>query len=140
MRTPELLAADFRARGLKFTPQRHVLFTLLHGNDRHPSAESLFAEASAIMPGISLRTVYQTLNDLAALGELRAVAVGAGAVRFDPNLDDHHHLVCDRCGDVRDIYLDGLDGVSSRSGLGGFELADTRVLMHGVCAPCSTQD
>ena len=39
------------------------------------------------MPGISLRTVYTTLTDLVAMGELHAVALGTGATRFEPNVD-----------------------------------------------------
>ena len=86
----------------------------------HPTAEVLYSEASAQMPGISLRTVYQTLTDLASMGELRLIDVGAGAVRFDPNVDEHHHVICQGCGDVRDVYvagsqalhIEGLDGFS----------------------------
>ena len=69
MHTPTELAEAFRARGLKLTPQRQLLFRLLHDNTTHPSAEALFLAASEQMPGISLRTVYQTLNDLVSLGE-----------------------------------------------------------------------
>ena len=57
----------------------------------HPTAESVYAAVSAEMPTISLRTVYQTLNDLAAMGELSLLDVGTGSTRFDPNLDPHHH-------------------------------------------------
>ncbi len=61
------------------------------------------------MPTISLRTVYQTLNDLAAMGELVQLELGTGSARFDPNLDAHHHLVCDRCGKVLDVDVDASD-------------------------------
>ena len=104
MRHPAELTAAFRARGLKLTPQRQLLFRLLHDNSTHPSAEALFAAASAQMPGISLRTVYQTLNDLVAMGELQQLHLDPGSARFDPNVGDHHHVVCDVCGDVRDVY------------------------------------
>ena len=40
------------------------------------------------MATISLKTVYQTLNDLAELGEIAALDVGTGRTRFDPNVDD----------------------------------------------------
>ncbi|HEX9258206.1 MAG TPA: transcriptional repressor, partial [Acidimicrobiales bacterium] len=105
MRTPAELTEAFRERGLKNTPQRQLIFKLLHGNHAHPTAEWVYAAAVAEMPSISLRTVYQTLNDLAAMGELQALDLGTGSARFDPNVDDHHHLVCSRCGSVRDVYL-----------------------------------
>ena len=91
----------FRARGLKVTPQRQCIFKALHGNGAHPTAEALYATARAEMPTIALKTVYQTLNDLAAMGEIQQLDLGTGATRFDPNVDAHHHLVCGGCGSTR---------------------------------------
>jgi Fur family peroxide stress response transcriptional regulator len=103
VRSPADLVDAFRHQGRKVTPQRQLLFRLLHGNDGHPTAEGLFAVASAQMPGISLRTVYQTLTDLVAMGELRQLAFTAGSTRFDPNTGDHHHAHCTQCGELRDV-------------------------------------
>ena len=136
MRAPEELTVEFRRQGLKVTPQRQLLFRLLHGNTQHPTAEALFAAASAQMPGISLRTVYQTLNDLADMGELRPLSLG-GATRFDPNLAAHHHALCDRCGSLRDVYVDALDGVHV-IGLDGFTPSGASIVFSGLCAACST--
>ncbi|MGI8662813.1 MAG: Fur family transcriptional regulator, partial [Acidimicrobiales bacterium] len=98
MRSPDELTAKFRDGGLKVTPQRQSIFRILHASEAHPSAEAVHAAASVEMPTISLRTVYQTLNDLADMGELVALDLGTGAVRFDPNLEAHQHLVCEVCG------------------------------------------
>jgi Fe2+ or Zn2+ uptake regulation protein len=103
MRSPDALTEVFRGQGLKVTPQRQCIFRALHGNEQHPTADAVFDLVRAEMPTISLRTVYQTLNDLAAMGEVTPIDLGTGSTRFDPNLSDHHHLVCDRCGAVHDI-------------------------------------
>ena len=137
MRSPAELTDAFRAQGLKVTPQRQLLFRLLHGSDSHPSAESLYVAASSEMPGISLRTVYQTLNDLASMGELTALELGTGAARFDPNGTEHHHLVCERCGAVRDVYLVGVDALQHTASLDGFQPTRTEVVLRGRCADCS---
>jgi len=60
----------FRARGLKVTPQRQAIFRVLHGETTHPTADAVYDAVSESMPTISLRTVYQTLNDLTAMGEV----------------------------------------------------------------------
>lgn len=137
MRSPAELVDAFRAQGLKVTPQRQLLFRLLHGNTQHPTAERLFAVASAQMPGISLRTVYQTLSDLTALGELQQINFEAGPARFDPNLADHHHAVCDTCGAMIDVYVDGTAELAIE-GLAGFRPASTSIVFHGSCAACAT--
>lgn len=138
VRSPSELTDSFRANGLKVTPQRQLLFRLMHENACHPTADALFAEASSVMPGISLRTVYQTLTDLAAMGELRSLDLGTGATRFDPNTDDHHHVVCDRCGDVRDVYVSGANGLPV-DGLDGFEVREASILFKGVCPRCAVE-
>jgi Fe2+ or Zn2+ uptake regulation protein len=135
MRPPEELSTAFRARGLKVTPQRQLLFRLLHGNMTHPTAEGLFAEASERMPGISLRTVYQTLNDLTSMGELLALQVAGGSTRFDPNVDEHHHARCDNCGELRDVYVQHV-GELSVHGFDGFHPSRANIVFGGVCAAC----
>ena len=87
--------------GRKVTPQRERIFRILHDNPTHPTAEAVHAAVVADMPiGEPASTVYSTLHELAEMGELRQLDLGTGSARFDPNVDDHHHLVCDRCGAV----------------------------------------
>lgn len=134
MRSPEDLTVAFRAAGLKVTPQRQLLFRLLHNNSSHPTADSLFNVASELMPGISLRTVYQTLTDLAEMGELQSIEVGSGSMRFDPNISDHHHAVCDICGAVHDVYV---NRAPELRGLDDFSVSDARIVYRGLCGACS---
>jgi Fur family peroxide stress response transcriptional regulator len=136
VKSPTALAEVFRAKGLKVTPQRQLLFNLLDANTSHPTAEGLYATASLQMPGISLRTVYTTLTDLADMGEIQPVAIGTGATRFDPNVDDHQHGVCDSCGSVIDLYVDGTDGLVL-DGLDGFTTYSASIVFHGTCAICA---
>jgi len=137
MRSPDALTELFRGQGLKVTPQRQCIFRALHGNDRHPTAESIYELVSAEMPTMSLRTVYQTLNDLAAMGEIHPIDLGTGSTRFDPNLADHHHLVCDRCRAVHDVEIAPatLDPPGA-TGL-GFTVSRTDIVFRGLCARCS---
>ncbi len=136
MRSPAELSEAFRQQGLKLTPQRQLLFRLLYGNGAHPSAEVLYAQASELMPGISLRTVYQTLNDLATMGDLQLVSVGSGPARFDPNVDDHHHAVCGWCGDVVDVYVTNMSALQI-DGLNGFRPDSARLVFSGTCQRCA---
>ena len=137
VKSPAELSELFRQRGLKVTPQRQCIFRVLHGNEVHPTAESVYATASAEMPTMSLKTVYQTLNDLAAMGEIQQLDLGTGSSRFDPNVDAHHHLVCVRCGKVRDLYAEyaGL-AVPSRQRQ-GFTVETAEVVFRGLCDECA---
>jgi Fe2+ or Zn2+ uptake regulation protein len=135
VRSPTELTTAFRERGLKITPQRVAIFQVLHENITHPSADAVFEVLSQAMPSISLRTVYQTLHDLAEMGELQALDLGVGSVRFDPNVDDHHHLVCDACGSIFDVALD-VSGLRPAP-LTGFTVDHAQVIFRGRCVACS---
>lgn len=127
------LTERFRAEGRKVTPQRQAVFRALAGRD-HPTAEAVHAAVVAELPTVSLRTVYQVLHDLEALGELRAIHVGTGSTRFDRNVLPHHHLVCSVCGTVRDVVLDGV-AVDAPD---GFTVERTDIVFRGRCAECGS--
>jgi Fe2+ or Zn2+ uptake regulation protein len=138
VRTPDELTVAFRERGLKVTPQRQRIFRILYGNAVHPTAESVFAQAVEEMPTISLRTVYQTLNDLADMGEIGSLDVGTGSTRFDPNIEPHHHLVCETCGKVRDVVVDTAITPPRGARAQGFRITATEIVFRGSCDDCST--
>jgi len=139
VKTPAELTVLFRDRGLKVTPQRQCIFRVMHNNGSHPTAHSVFEAVRTEMPTVSLRTIYQTLNDLVALNELQQVGVGTGAARFDPSTGTHHHLVCSRCGEVRDVHqeLGALRLPVSQQQ--GFTIAGAEVVFRGLCAACSQE-
>ena len=139
MKSPEELTALFRERGLKVTPQRQCIFRVLHESEHHPTAEWVYEAACAEMPTISLRTVYGTLNDLAAMGELRKLGLGTGSARFDPTGELHHHLLCESCGEVRDLHLDFTDVQVPARLREGFEVAAAEIVFRGLCASCASE-
>lgn len=140
MKSPAELTDMFRARGLKVTPQRQCIFGVLHNSSVHPTAEAVHADVVGRMPTVSLRTVYQTLNDLAAMGELVALDLGTGSTRFDPTLAPHHHMVCDGCGRVQDLHV-GFDAVAVPDGArDGFTITATEIVFRGLCERCSCED
>src|SRR6266511_3784593 len=107
MKTADQLTELFRQQGLRVTPQRQAIFGLLHGDDRHPTVESIYDAARAQMPTISLKTVYQTVNDLAGMGEVVVLDLGTGSFRVDPNVEhSHHHLIYEVVMGVLDVGVD----------------------------------
>lgn len=139
MRNPAELADLFRTRGLKVTPQRQRIFHVLADNVSHPTAQSVHAAVRAEMPTISLKTVYQTLNDLAAMGEIQHLDLGTGSGRFDPNVEPHHHLVCVGCGDVRDLQADYSHLRIPPGQQQGFSVTAVEVVFRGFCETCNSK-
>ncbi len=133
MHSPDVVATKYKEQGRRLTPQRKLLFTLMHNNESHPTAEGLFEEASKRMPGISLRTVYQTLEELSEMGEIQLMHCDGGAVRFDPNVDEHHHAVCAETGELFDVYVDNIDSLRAQLPA-GFEVQNVSIVFHGRVA------
>jgi len=137
MKTAEELTQLFRDRGRKVTAQRQCIFRALQDDVTHPSADAVYARVRGQMETISLKTVYQTLNELAALGEVEALDLGTGTTRFDPNVElPHHHLVCSRCGKVRDLHVDFSYVTVPPGSEEGFDLGSAEVVFRGTCADC----
>src|SRR5438270_11302187 len=105
------LAALLRAHGLRVTSPRLVINRVLRDRDRHVTAEETRDAVAETLPGISLPTVYATLELFEELGIVRRVQAGGGAVRYDPRIDTHHHTVCRSCGRVEDF--DGSDALQT---------------------------
>jgi Fur family transcriptional regulator, stress-responsive regulator len=141
VKTVDELTSRFRDQGLRVTPQRQAIFRLLHGVDTHPTVESLYEAARAEMPTISRKTVYQTVHDLEAMGEVELLDIGTGSIRVDPNVEHaHQHLVCTRCGTVRDVLLDIADLRMPSRYRRQFTVEAVEVVFRGVCEDCLARD
>jgi Fe2+ or Zn2+ uptake regulation protein len=138
VKSPDELAEIFRARGLKMTPQRLCIFRVLHRlAGQHPTAEAVHAAVVEELPTVSLKTVYQTLNDLAAMGELHHVDLGTGSGRFDTTLHAHQHFVCETCGRVWDVYGDFTEVRMPAEQSSSFRVSSTDIVFRGECEHCA---
>ena len=138
MHTPDELVGLYRARGYKITPQRLAIFAVLHGNHTHPTAEAVHEAVVAEMPNVSLRTVYSVLTELAEMGEILQLDLGTRSARFDPNVGDHHHLVCTSCGRVRDVEVEAV-GVRPTGAVDDFVIDGTDIVFRGRCVECASR-
>jgi len=90
---------------------------------------------------VARASVYRTLEQLAELGLVQRLEVGQGTARYepvDPSGEHHHHLVCDRCGDVVPFEDPELEKAIARlSRRVEFEVDDHEVVLHGACGACA---
>jgi Fe2+ or Zn2+ uptake regulation protein len=131
------LVDALRGRGQRVTSQRLVIHRLLRELDRHVTAEEVLRRAGERLPGMSLPTVYATLDLLADLGLARRVSVG-GPVLYDPRTEEHAHLRCRRCGGLEDLDapLDPEPALAAARAA-GFVPDAAQVVVEGVCARCA---
>jgi len=133
----ERFMATAKAAGVKLTHQRLEIFRELATSEGHPDADTLYRAVQRRVPTVSLDTVYRTLWMLHDLGLVTTLGPRRDGVRFDANLDNHHHYVCTRCGLVRDFdspELDDLRVPDAVRRLGS--VVGARVEVRGLCETC----
>ncbi|MCM2421506.1 transcriptional repressor [Streptomyces sp. SID13666] len=133
------LLERLRERGWRLTAQRRVVAEVLDGDHVHLTADEVHARATSRLPEISRATVYNTLGEMVTLGEVIEVATDGRAKRYDPNAHHpHQHLICSRCGTIRDVHPAG-DPLASLPATErfGFTIADVEVTYRGLCPDCS---
>lgn len=127
-----------REQGLKVTPQRAAVYEAVAVLDTHPSADEIYRIVAKKLPNISFDTVNRTLLTFAEHGIIDILESVSGVRRFEPNLGQHHHLQCVRCGKVIDFeYTEYNDLPVPESVKREFTVVKKRVCLTGFCSQCS---
>lgn len=101
----EAARAAFERLGLRCTRQRMDIYEALRACCSHPTAEELFSVVRREQPGLSLATVYNTLEVLCSNGLCRKVASSDSVSRYDADMRDHVHVTTPE-GGVHDVPED----------------------------------
>ena len=101
-----------RDHGLRATRQREDVYLALASTKLHKCADELFEAVRENQPGMSLATVYNTLEVLASSGLCRRLPSATGASRYDADVSEHAHLVT-ADGKVVDVPMDLSDQLHS---------------------------
>jgi Fur family ferric uptake transcriptional regulator/Fur family peroxide stress response transcriptional regulator len=134
------LAELLRSRGFRVTAQRVVINDALHAAGRHLTADQVRDAVQERLPGVSLPTVYSTLELFERLGIVRRVNGGGGTLLWDTRPDAHHHMICRSCGRIEDLEtpLD-LERARRSASRAGFQPDRAEVVVSGLCAACAAK-
>ena len=136
----ERFKAAARRAGIKLTHQRLEIFKAVASSLEHPSAEAVHRAVQETTPTVSLDTVYRTLWLLTDLGLLTTLGLRQESVRFDANVENHHHYVCTHCGLVRDFESDELNALSVPDAVNRFgQVVSAHVEVRGICDSCAKE-
>jgi uncharacterized protein (TIGR01777 family) len=131
------LEHSLESAGFRFTRQRREVFDVVAESHDHPTADDIFERVKRKMPEISFATVYNCLSVLVRCGLLRQVTLDRSPTRFCPNMREHGHFFCERCGEVTDIAVPQRSALAGVDLPPGFEIASFDISMRGVCPTCA---
>ena len=122
--------------GLRCTPQRFSVMSFLMQHHDHPTAAEIFEAVNRVDPRSSRATTYNNLRDLVEAGLVRQVAVEGRAARYDAKGEQHHHFICDRCGNVEDLDWYKVP-TPAQTSLGKRTVRECELIVRGLCPKCA---
>jgi Fur family transcriptional regulator, peroxide stress response regulator len=121
----------------RLTRYRKVVLELLRSSNDHPTAAEIYRLVRRRRPGVAYATIYNSLNWLELRGFIRRVDFVDEAGRYDPLVERHDHLVCDRCGTLKDVWLKLPVQMLRLAARGeGFRIERHRTEVFGLCSEC----
>ncbi len=118
----------------RLTKQRSAVLRAL-ADGTHLSAEAILERVRADLPGVSLGTIYRTLDILRELGLVQIFTFGGIAARYEVALEKHHHLLCSVCRSLVDVRTDALAEIARAIAANeGYRDIDFSLTIVGRCA------
>jgi Fe2+ or Zn2+ uptake regulation protein len=129
-----------RERGLQVTAQRLAVLRAVSQRP-HGTAEEVELVARAEIGAISRQAVYDALGALTGRGIIRRIQPAFSPARYEDRVgDNHHHLVCRRCGQMVDVDCAvGDTPCLTASDDAGYEIDEAEVVYWGRCPECASE-
>ncbi|MGI9004300.1 MAG: Fur family transcriptional regulator [Pseudonocardia sp.] len=126
-----------RGAGLRVTNPRRAVLTWL-AEHPHSTADAVAAGVREQLGSVSIQAVYDVLAACTEAGLLRRIEPAGHPARFERRVgDNHHHLVCHRCGRTEDVdCLVGTRPCLTPVDDHGFVVDEAEVVFWGVCPEC----
>lgn len=134
--TADSILATLRAGGMRITPARRAIVAALL-RKAHPTAESLAGAVQRRNPDVAPSTVYRFLEALEDWGLVRHSHLGHGPAVYHLAEERHGHLVCEKCGLVKEVPEATFSSLRRRlRDTESFDLAPGHFAVTGYCGDC----
>ena len=140
--TMEKLKERIKDKKYKLTTQRQIILqTFIEAEEKHLSAEDVYILVKKNNPDIGLATIYRTLDLFTELDLVKRLDFGDGRNRYELNSDElshfHHHLICVKCGCVKEFEDDMLETLESIIAKKlNCHTTDHQLKVYGFCGEC----
>lgn len=124
------------------TSQRAALAEVLAGTDEFATAAELHEALRAAGARVGLATVYRTLADLVAAGDIDSLRGPGGETLYRRcgEAEHHHHLVCRICGRTEEVTAPAVErwarAIAKKY---AFSELDHEIELFGRCADCAAR-
>jgi Fur family ferric uptake transcriptional regulator len=132
------LHESLRRAGLRVTAPRVAVLLSVLGEGQHRDADAIANAARERLGTLSTQAVYDNLHILEDAGLIRRIQPSGHPARYEARVgDNHHHIVCRRCGETLDVDCTvGAAPCLDPSSNHGFIVQEAEVIFWGVCPKC----
>jgi Fur family ferric uptake transcriptional regulator len=126
-----------RRHGVQVTAQRLAVLAAVSRRP-HGTADDIASEVRAEIGAISRQAVYDALATLSEKGIIRRIQPARSPARYEDRTgDNHHHLICRRCGRMVDVDCAvGAAPCLTPADDSGYEIDEAEVIYWGRCPGC----
>lgn len=129
------------AKHLRRTPERYSILSKVLEMNKHFYIETLCRAMDEDNFRVSRATVYNTIDLLTEAGIVRRHRFGNEPAQFEKIVDaaaaNHQHLVCTKCGKVKEIKDQTLIKSLSQRRYQSFTAEYFQFYVYGICSQCS---
>src|SRR5436305_2855903 len=126
---------SLRRAGLRVTAPRLAVLLSVLGEGQHRDAEAIADAARKRIGTLSPQAVYDNLHVLEKAGLVRRIQPSGHPACYEARVgDNHHHLVCRRCGVIVDVECAVGEAPCLEPSAGhGFVVQEAEVIFWGLC-------
>ena len=134
----QLFIQFLEARKLRKTPERFAILEKIYTTTQHFDVESLHEAMIENGYRVSKATVYNTIDLLLEANLVRKHQFGGNLAQYERAYNtNHHHLICVKCGKVREVKdLDLMSTLNTRK-FNKFTTSYYTLYVYGVCSRCN---
>ncbi len=145
MKSPDTHTKEMQNRlrkaHLKATRVRLLALSIFRKTRRPLSAQELI---DAVGPRADQATMYRVLHDFKRCGIIRPIDLRHNHAHYEiADADDHHHLVCARCGRIEDVPECGIEDVQKtvlRASRAFSKIVQHSLEFYGICRSCEGKE
>lgn len=122
---------------LRKTPERFAILRKALEMNTHFEVDALHHSIESDGYHVSRATVYNTVELLEKAGILRKNIFGQNSATYEVSRDNHIHLVCKKCGKIREIDNQHIAAHVMQLNPDNFIPDSFAITLYGLCADCS---
>ncbi|MDE6697641.1 MAG: transcriptional repressor [Muribaculaceae bacterium] len=122
------------------TQERYAILRKALEMNTHFEVDALHIAIESDGYHVSRATVYNTVELLEKAGILRKNVFGQNSAIYEVNRNNHIHLVCKQCGNIREIDNAHIAAHVMQLKTDNFTPESFAITLYGVCGECSNKE